>query len=129
MKICVSSTGQTLDAPVDPRFGRAQCFVIVDTDTMEFEAMANPAMSAGGGAGTKASQLVINKGAQAVVTGNVGPNAFAVLQSAGVAIHIGASGTVRDAVAALQAGKLQMVAAPSVAAHAGAGGAPGRGRP
>jgi len=129
MKVCISSTGQSLDATVDPRFGRAQCFVIVDTETMEFEAMTNPAMTAGGGAGTKASQLVINKGARAVLTGNVGPNAFEVLKSAGIAIHIGASGSIKSALAAFQAGKLQRVDSPSVEAHAGAAGVPGKGRP
>jgi predicted Fe-Mo cluster-binding NifX family protein len=129
MKVCISSTGQNLEATVDPRFGRAQYFVIADSETMEFEAIANPAMTAGGGAGTKASQLVIDKGARVVLTGNVGPNAFAVLNAAKIAIHIGASGSIRSALAAFRDGKLQKIDAPSVEAHSGAISRAGRGRP
>ena len=62
MKICISSTGKDLAAAVDPRFGRAQKYVIVDTDTKAFEGIDNPAAMAGGGAGTRAAQLVIDKG-------------------------------------------------------------------
>lgn len=119
MKICISSSGQTFDSPVDPRFGRAQSFIIVESDTMEVEAVPNPAMTAGGGAGTKASQLVISKDANAVLTGNVGPNAFAVLNAAGIPIYTGIAGTVREAVEKFKSGELQPVQGPSVAEHSG----------
>ena len=49
MKICVTSTGPSPDAPVDPRFGRCQYFMIVDSETMEYEAMQNPSIGASGG--------------------------------------------------------------------------------
>lgn len=129
MKVCISSTGQNLEATVDPRFGRAQYFIIVDSETMAFEAVANPAMTAGGGAGTKAAQLVINNGVGIVLTGNVGPNAFAVLNAASITIHIGASGSIKSALAAFKDGKLRSIDAPSAEAHSGAIGGAGRGRP
>ncbi len=119
MKVCVSASGQTLDSPVDPRFGRAQGFIIADSESMEFEAVSNAAMTAGGGAGIKASQLIINKDVQAVLTGNVGPNAFASLHAAGIPIYTGATGTVREAIEKFKSGALQAVQCPSVADHYG----------
>ena len=98
MKIAVSATGTGLDAQVDPRFGRCQYFIIIDPDTMEFEAVANSAAMAGGGAGVSAAQMVAGKGVDAVLTGNCGPNAFAVLGSAGIKVMVGVTGTVQDAV-------------------------------
>jgi len=119
MKICISSIGQDLAANVDPRFGRAQRYIIIDIETGEFECIDNPAAMAGGGAGTKAAQLVIDKGVQAVLTGNIGPNAFAVLNAAGIAIYTGVSGTVQGAVDIFKGGTLTPVAAPTAKAHAG----------
>jgi len=92
---------------------------------MQFEAVPNPAMSAGGGAGIQAAQFVIERGAQAVLTGNVGPNAFNVFQAAGVPIYLVEEGTVREAVEAYKGGRLQAVSGANVQAHAGMG--PGRG--
>lgn len=113
MKVAVSSTGSDLNAAVSPVFGRCPYYVFVDTETMEFEAVANPAQSAPGGAGIQAAQFVAGKGVGAVLTGNVGPNAFNVLQSAGIPIFIATGGTVREAVEAYKAGKLQSIAAPT----------------
>jgi len=98
MKIAVTSQGPDLNSPVDPRFGRCQYFIIIDTDTMEYEAISNPALNATGGAGVQAAQLVVSKGVRAVLTGEVGPNAEYALSSAGVQIIRGVSGTVLDAV-------------------------------
>jgi len=122
MKVCISSTGENLSAPVDPRFGRAQLFLFVDTETMEYECIENPAMNAGGGAGTKAAQLVSDKGAQAVLTGNVGPNAFTALSAAGTRIYVGMTGTVQQAIEQFKTGQVQPVSGPSVGAHAGMSG-------
>jgi predicted Fe-Mo cluster-binding NifX family protein len=119
MKLCISTTGSDLAARVDPRFGRAQGYIIIDSETKACECVQNPAAMAGGGAGTKAAQLVIDKGVQAVLTGNIGPNAFAVLNAAGIKIYTGVSGTVQDAVDAFSGGALKPVGAPTAAAHAG----------
>ncbi len=125
MKIVVSSQGENLDAPASPVFGRCPTYVFVDTDTMEFEALPNPAMNQGGGAGIQAAQFVVNQGAQAVLSGNLGPNAFDVLQAAGVPGYLIPEGTVRQAVEAYQAGQLQPMGGANVAAHAGMGGGGG----
>ncbi len=107
MKIAVTSTGPSLDAPVDYRFGRCAYFIIVDTDTMEFQAIPNPAAAAPGGAGTMAAQFVASQGVSHVITGEVGPNAYPALMAAGVVPVTGATGTVREAVEAFKSGKLQ----------------------
>jgi predicted Fe-Mo cluster-binding NifX family protein len=121
MKLCISSTKNDLEASVDARFGRCQYFLFIDTETMNFEAIENPAFIAGGGAGVQAAQLVVNKKADVVITGNVGPNAFEALQSAGVKIVTGASGSVREAVDTFKKSEFQYAAAPSVETHYGAG--------
>lgn len=126
MKIAVSSQGENLDAPASPVFGRCPTYLFVDTETMEFEAIPNPAMSQGGGAGIQAAQFVVNQGAKAVLSGNLGPNAFNVLQAAGVPGYLISEGTVRQAVKAYKAGQLQPMGGANVAAHAGMGGG-GRG--
>ena len=120
MKLCVTSTGQHLDDRVDPRFGRSQYFMIVDSDSLQFEAIQNPAFSSGGGAGIQAAQAVANKGAEVVLTGNVGPNAFNTLQAAGLTIIVGlVDTTVKEAVEGFKAGQFQHVSGPSVGAHHG----------
>ncbi|MEA2033424.1 MAG: NifB/NifX family molybdenum-iron cluster-binding protein [Euryarchaeota archaeon] len=128
MKMCVTSVGMDLNAQVDPRFGRCQYLVFVDSDTMAFEAMANKAIAAPGGAGIQAAQTVVNKGANVLISGNIGPNAFQVLSTADVKIATGAYGTVKEAVEMYKGGKLGETGASTVAAHAGMGAtAPGGG--
>jgi len=136
MRVAITSTGPTLDSPVDPRFGRCAYFIIVDTDTMEFQAIPNPAVNATGGAGTMAAQLVASQGVQAVVTGEVGPNALAALQAAGIGMITGVTGTVRDAIEMIKSGNFSM-STPQVPPTAppgpgfegpGGGGGWGRGR-
>jgi predicted Fe-Mo cluster-binding NifX family protein len=121
MKIVVSSQGENLDAPTSPVFGRCPTYLFVDTERMEFEAVPNPAMSQGGGAGIQAAQFVVNQGASVVLTGNLGPNAFDVLQAAGVSGYLVQEGTVRQAVEAYKAGQLRAMGSANVAAHAGMG--------
>lgn len=122
MKIAVAANGNTLDAQVDPRFGRCAWFVIVDADTMAFEAVQNPGVTAGGGAGIQAAQVIASTGAQAVVAGNMGPNAHQALTAAGIQILPFIGGTVRDAVEAVKTGNLATADAPTVPMHFGTGG-------
>ncbi|HUX76546.1 MAG TPA: NifB/NifX family molybdenum-iron cluster-binding protein [Anaerolineae bacterium] len=121
MKIVVSADGVDLDAPASPVFGRCPVYVFVDTETMAFESVENLAVGAPGGAGIQAAQFVVERGAQAAVTGNMGPNAFSVLQSAGIPIYLFGGGTVRQAVEAFKAGQLQAAGGASAPAHAGMG--------
>jgi predicted Fe-Mo cluster-binding NifX family protein len=123
MKVVVSAMQEGLDAEVSPVFGRCPVYVFVDTETMEFESAPNPAMSAPGGAGIQAAQFAVSKGVGAVLTGNVGPNAFNVLQAAGVTMYPVSGGSVREAVEALKSGRLQPVSG----ATSGMGGGMGRG--
>jgi len=127
MKICVTATAGDLNAQVDPRFGRCQYFVFIDSDTMAFEAMANEAIAAPGGAGIQAAQAVVNKGVDVLVSGSIGPNAFQVLSTAGVKIATGAYGTVQEAVEMYKAGRLSEAGISTVAAHAGMGAGVGAG--
>lgn len=94
MKVCITAKGKEPTSEVDPRFGRAQYFVFADTETEDFETVENPAVSAPGGAGVRAGQLVSERGVKTVLTGNVGPNAFQVLDAAGIRIVTGVGGTV-----------------------------------
>ena len=128
MKVVISSQGETLGAPASPVFGRCPFFVFVDTDTLATEARANPAMNQGGGAGIQAAEFVVNQGAQAVLSGNLGPNAYDVLQAAQVPGYLLAEGSVGQAVEAFKAGQLQPMGGASVGSHAGMGGGMGMGR-
>jgi len=128
MRVVVSAEGDNLDAPASPVFGRCPTYIFVNSESMEFEALPNPAVSQGGGAGIQAAQFVVNHGAQVVLSGNLGPNAFDVLQAANVPGYLVPEGTVRQAVEAYKAGRLQSMGEANVAAHAGMGGGRGRGR-
>jgi predicted Fe-Mo cluster-binding NifX family protein len=100
----------------------------VDTETMAVESVDNPAMNAAGGAGIQAAQFVVERGAQAAVTGNMGPNAFNVFQSANVPVYLFGGGTVRQAVEAYKEGQLSIADGASGPAHAGMGMGRGIGR-
>jgi predicted Fe-Mo cluster-binding NifX family protein len=128
VKICVTASGNTLDASVDPRVGRAAYFIIVDSETMAFEAVSNMAAGAMSGAGIQAAQTIASKGANVLITGNVGPNAFQALASAGIKIVVGAYGTVREVIEKYKRGELKGTGAPTVGGHFGRGGGMGMGR-
>jgi len=125
MKIAITAAGTTLDAEVDPRFGRCQYFIIADPETMEFEAVDNSSAMAGGGAGISAAQMIAGKGVEAVLTGNCGPNAHQVLSSAGIQVITGVSGKIKDAVEGYRAGKFKTSSQPNVPDHFGMGGGAG----
>lgn len=121
MKIAVTSVGPEMASQVDPRFGRAAWFVLVDTETLEFQPVENTGAAAGGGAGVNAAKAVIDAGAEAVLTGNCGPNAERALKAAGVKLFTGVSGTVAEAVERYKAGKLTEATGPNVPSHFGTG--------
>ncbi|HKI50397.1 MAG TPA: NifB/NifX family molybdenum-iron cluster-binding protein [Desulfobacteria bacterium] len=109
MKIAVTSKGVDLDSEVDPRFGRAAYILVVDSETLSFEVMDNQEnANAFKGAGIQAAKMVSEKGAEVLLTGYCGPNAFKAMEAAKVGVANDATGTVREAVAAYNAGKMRL---------------------
>ena len=119
MKICVSATADNLETQLDPRFGRCPYLILVDTGTMQFEAIPNLAAGTREGAGIHAAPTIANKGATVLITGNVGPNAFRALSAANIEIITGASGTIREVVEKFKRGELKNTDAPTVGGHFG----------
>jgi predicted Fe-Mo cluster-binding NifX family protein len=119
MKICITSKGENLDSQVDPRFGRCAYFILIDPDSLAFEAIENSNAETMGGAGIQSGQLMSGKGVKAVLTGNVGPNAFQTLQASGIDIITGVSGPVKEAALKYKSGKFKSVTDPSVGSHHG----------
>ena len=119
MKVAISAQGSDIDALVDPRFGRARWFIVADSVTGDWLAHDNSVnVDASGGAGVQAGSTVAAQGVEAVITGNVGPNAQKVLAAAGIAIYQAGNGvSVRGALAALGRGELAKTDAPTVSGH------------
>jgi predicted Fe-Mo cluster-binding NifX family protein/predicted DNA-binding protein (UPF0251 family) len=119
MKFAVSTTGTTLDSPVDPHFGRAAGFLVVDPDTLSVDFIPNNgAETLSHGAGIASAELVAKAGANVVLTGSVGPKAFRALCSAGLKIGHKIDGmTVREAIEAFRCGDVEIAERPSSAGH------------
>jgi predicted Fe-Mo cluster-binding NifX family protein len=118
MKVVVTAERAAWDGAVDPRFGRAAMFVLVDTTSRELHGIDNSAgISAAQGAGVQAAAAVCRAGAEAIITGHCGPKAFATLAAGGVRVFTGADGTVADAVAKFEAGELTEARFADVAGH------------
>ena len=106
MKVLVTASGPSMDAAVDPRFGRCPYFVLVETGDMSSQALENPGARFDSGAGVQAARFVAEGGFRTVLTGACGPKAAETLAAAGVTVFTGCSGTLSDAVEDLQAGRL-----------------------
>jgi predicted Fe-Mo cluster-binding NifX family protein len=119
MKICITAQGDNLESQVDPRFGRCAYFIIDDTETSDFEAIDNENTRSGGGAGIQSGQFMSEKEVKAVLTGNVGPNAFQTLKAAGVDIITGVAGKVSDAIDKYKKGKYTPISSATVESHFG----------
>ena len=118
MKLAVTAKGPELDSEVDPRFGRAMYIIVVDEESLDFEAVDNSAnANAFKGAGIQAATMISGKGAEVLLTGYCGPKAFTTLQAAGVKVVDDVSGTVRDAVEAFKAGRVTYATAANKEAH------------
>ena len=119
MNICVTSQGDNLDSEIDPRFGRCRYFIFVDKESLEFEAIQNPNVDTRGGAGIQSGQFVAGKEVEAVLTGNVGPNAFETLKAAEIDVVTGLSGSVKEAIAKYKQGEFEATQGPSVSSKFG----------
>ena len=118
MKVAVTSTGTDMESPIDPRFGRAAYFIVVDLDSSDFEVVENHQnLDLPQGAGIQAGTQVAETGAEVLITGHCGPKAFRVLQAAGVSIVTGAGGSIREAVSSFQDGQLVPVGQADVEGH------------
>jgi len=118
MKIAVTSKGKDLDSEVDPRFGRAAYIIIVDSETFSFEVLDNSEnVNALKGAGIQAATMVSEKGAEVLLTGFCGPNAFKAMNAANIGVANDAGGSVREAVQAYVDGKLPLAEAANVEGH------------
>lgn len=122
MKVIVSSLGKDLDSKISPVFGRAQWFISVDIDDMSYEAFENPSISQSSGAGIMAAQFVLKKGPASVLSANIGPNAFEVLQAGSVSCFIAENGTVREAIDAFKNDKLRNMESATADNHSGIAG-------
>ncbi len=108
-KIAVSSEGPTLDDQVDPRFGRAAGFMVVDLQTMETNYLDNgQSQVMARGAGIQAAEIVARAGVSCLLTGYVGPKAFQALSAAGIKVGQNLDGlTVRQAVERFKNGQVE----------------------
>jgi len=118
MKIAITSQGKELSSEIDPRFGRAKWFIVVDTETGEFQAHDNMVnLNALQGAGIQSAQNVANLGVEAVITGNVGPNAFRALSAAEIKVFLTDKQTVQQAIDAFKTGELKEAKDANVEGH------------
>ncbi|MBW2646262.1 MAG: NifB/NifX family molybdenum-iron cluster-binding protein [Deltaproteobacteria bacterium] len=118
MKIAVTSTGKTLQSDIDPRFGRAQYFIIVDPETLDFDVVENTQnLNLPQGAGIQAGKAIVDNKAEVVITGNCGPKAFQVLSAAGVKVEVGAGGRVIDGIQKYKNGELKSADGANVDGH------------
>jgi predicted Fe-Mo cluster-binding NifX family protein len=118
MKLVITSEGESLQSPVDPRFGRAKFFVVIDTETQVVTAIQNAVnLNAIQGAGIQAGKTIVELGIKSLITGHIGPKAFATLQSGNVEVYTGATGTVADTVEQLKNGQLKKAQSADVEGH------------
>jgi len=118
MKIAVTAQGDSLDSEIDERFGRAEKFILYDTQTDGFECVDNAqGLNAAQGAGIQAAETVARLGAECVVTGHCGPKAFRTLKAAGLKVYTGARGTVADAIEQFKKGALELAGSADVEGH------------
>lgn len=118
MKIAITAQGKELSSEIDLRFGRAKWIIVVDSETGDFAAHDNVVnLNAVQGAGIQTGQNIANLDVEVVITGNVGPNAFKTLNTAGVKIFLAEKQTVQNAIDSLKASKLKEVNGANVEGH------------
>ena len=118
MKIAVTSTGNELISDMDPRFGRAKYFVIVNSETLEYDVAENKQnLNLPQGAGIQAAKTIVDHKADVLISGNCGPKAYDVLNAAGIEVVTGAKGRVIDAITQYKSGHLKAVGGPNVEGH------------
>ena len=127
MKIAISSSGNRLDAQLDPRFGRCACFLIVDPADMRYEVFDNQSAAEGSAAGIQTAQFLADKNVSVLITGHVGPNAVRTLTAAGIDIFAEQQGSIKEVVDRYKSGALTPTSQSTVGSHFGLGGGAGTG--
>ncbi|MDP8241379.1 MAG: NifB/NifX family molybdenum-iron cluster-binding protein [Candidatus Hatepunaea meridiana] len=118
MKIAITSNGNTLNDKVDPRFGRCKYLLIVDTESLQFEAVDNiDNINRAGGAGIQAAEILSTNGVEVLLTGHCGPNAFTTLKAAGIKIFTDVEGNIAEVVERFNRNDLKATDAPDVVGH------------
>lgn len=118
MRVAITSTGKELTSEIDPRFGRAAYFIIVDSETMDYKVVENQQnFNLPQGAGIQAGKMIVDNNVDVLITGNCGPKAFNLLQHAKVQVIIGAQGKVIDTLSRYRKGELDNASKPNVEGH------------
>ena len=117
MMIAISAKGETLDSNLDLRLGRAERFLLVDSDSEAFSVMSPNTDQKAHGAGIQTAQALLKTGIKAVISGDCGPKAFQVFQSAGIPIYSASGGTVREALNAWKKKELPVIGQPGPMGH------------
>jgi predicted Fe-Mo cluster-binding NifX family protein len=120
MKIAITSSGQSMNDLLDPRFGRCSYFLLYDSETKTMKAVENKGQLSGGGAGIAAAQQIIDEGVQVVITGNMGPNAFDLMETSEIKVYRSNSVPCQECVKLFLDGKLELIAT-SGPSHMGMG--------
>ena len=118
MKILFTASGDSLAAPLDPRFGRAPGFLIYDDESGTLKSVNNEQnLNAAQGAGIQSALLVCKQNVDCVITGHCGPKAFQTLEAANIKIYLCKAKTIEAAYAQLKAGELTAADSANAEAH------------
>ena len=118
MRIVVTAMGKDVSSNIDPRFGRAKNFIFIDMETNESTVYDNiQNLNSAQGAGIQSAEMIARLGAEALITGNVGPKAFRALNAAGIKIYLSAGGTVADVISQYKTNQLKEISAANVEGH------------
>jgi predicted Fe-Mo cluster-binding NifX family protein len=118
MRVAFSTAGEDLSASLDPRFGRADRFLIVDTENGSLSVVDNrQSLTAAQGAGVQSAQHVADASVDAVITGHCGPKAYRALQAAEIRVFYADNGTVGEALDRFLAGELTVATDADVDSH------------
>lgn len=110
MKIIVSARGKSLNSDMDPRFGRSAGFILFDTDTGHTDYLDNSAqVGLAQGTGIKTAQMIVEAGTEVLITGQMGPKAAKILSGSGTKVYACHSGTVMEAIQALERDELNVL--------------------
>jgi len=120
MLIAVTAKSSDPESEVDPRFGRAQCFHLIDKETGHLTIIENKEnQDLMQGAGIQTAELIVSKNVKVLLTGHCGPRAFRTLQAAGIKIVVGVEGKVKDIVENFKQGQYKFTDSPDVQSHWG----------